>query len=312
MRTVLIITGIILTTPLISFSQEYEYVAFPDSGVIWSEIYYPPIFSGIDPNYERFALSGEDTIINSLTYKKLYIYFDTIFNKNNATYIGGIREDSQKRVYYKGDTVIHDFKPMIDFHDFEEIVLFDFSVNIGDTIREGNFPEGAWIIVENIDTIQIGNTYRKRFHFNPMPWVKWIEGIGSLKGLLFTSGDLPTNGLNNDLICFKQNGEILYFNTEFSDCIPFITSIKIEKHDNSEITLFPNPSNINSIKINFGELRISIIQIVDCNGRLIGIYNVEMHSSYNLSTEKYQPGIYFYKATNENGIAYTGKFVVQF
>ena len=109
------------------FSQEYKYVPFPDSGAIWSEAYHPPLRNGVfpPPIYERFALSGEDTIIDEIIYNKLYIFFDTVFNKNDATYAGGIREDENKRVYFKGDNIIHDFKPMIDFHNYEEILLFE-------------------------------------------------------------------------------------------------------------------------------------------------------------------------------------------
>ncbi|MEA1897883.1 MAG: hypothetical protein U9N53_09505, partial [Bacteroidota bacterium] len=202
-------------------SQEYEYVAFPDLGAIWSEIYYHPEPTWPDtvhkpPSFERFAVSGEDTIINEFTYKKLYIFYDTVFVKNNATYVGGIREDEHKRIYFISDTVIHEHKPMNEFYNYEEIILYDFSLKVGDTIRNINcIPDDDRLVVKRIDTIQIGNTFRKRFSFDPVSWVQWIEGIGNLRGLLFTSGDLPFNGTYGDLICFKQNGKILYFNDNY-------------------------------------------------------------------------------------------------
>jgi len=93
---------VILLLPLVAFSQDYKYIHFPDSGAIWSEIYQPPINPDLtwpDPIYERFALNGEDTVINDTAYKKLYIFYDTTFNKNTATYIGGIREDSSKKIF---------------------------------------------------------------------------------------------------------------------------------------------------------------------------------------------------------------------
>lgn len=306
----------VILFPLVAFSQEYEYIPFPDSGAIWSEVYYYPEPAWPDtvvkqPSYERFTLNGEDTIINEISYKKLFMFFDTVFNKSKATYIGGIREDENKKIYFKGDTVIHDLKPMIDFYNYEEIVLFDFSLNVGDTIKNINCrPEDDLLIVSKIDSVIINNKFRKMYHFNPMPWVKWIEGIGSVMGLLFTSGDLPINGLNNDLICFKQNEETLYFNGNYTECFPVLTGIETKKNEYSKIIVYPNPSNDN-IRFDFGEQKIKRIKIIDCNGLVSGDFDIQMQSHFLLSLEKYQPGIYFYKATNIDGMVYTGKFVVR-
>ena len=231
MRIALFITVLFLM-PIHAFPQTYEYVPFPDSGAIWSEVYQPPLdmYGNFPPPiFERFTVNGEDTIINETEYKKLYLFSDSVYNKPKAICIGGIREDENKRIYFKGDTVIHDFKPMIDFHNYEEILLFDFSVNVGDTIGEGNFHDGAWLIINKIDTIQVGEYLRKRIHFQGLYWIKWIEGIGSVKGLLFTTGDLPMNGLNNDVICFKQNEEILYFNVNYPECFPVLSGIETKK-----------------------------------------------------------------------------------
>ena len=124
-----------ITVSQVALSQEYEYVPFPDSGAVWSELYqFPESYWGdtaiAHPIYERFAVNGEDTIINEISYKKLFIFFDTVFNKSDATCVGGIREDENKRVYFKGDAIIHNFKPMIDYYDYDEIMLFDFSLNV--------------------------------------------------------------------------------------------------------------------------------------------------------------------------------------
>ncbi|MBN1186131.1 MAG: T9SS type A sorting domain-containing protein [Bacteroidales bacterium] len=294
-------------------AQEYSYVSFPDSGAIWSEVYYPPFSSEIPHILERFAVNGEDTVINSLTYKKLYIFYDTVFNKENARYVGGIREDSAKRVYYIADTIIHDFKPdAIALTPGQEMLLYDFSVNVGDTLWEGNFyPIDEWLVVNKIDSFLIKKKYRKRIHFEYITSVKWIEGIGNIRGLLFTSGATPTNGLYNDLICFKQNDSILYFNENYTDCIPAITYDANEECLPLDIILYPNPVKDNLIRLDFGNNMILSIKIIDCKGMVIDSKSNNNNPCFSLSTEKYSPGIYFYIATNALGIAYTGKFVVQ-
>ena len=110
-------------------------MSFPDSGAIWSEVYRPKESPDIN---ERFTLNGEDTIINGVNYKKLYLFSDSVFDKSKASCVGGIREDENKRVYFKSDTVVHDLKPVINYPYNEEVLLFDFSVSIGDTIWQGN------------------------------------------------------------------------------------------------------------------------------------------------------------------------------
>lgn len=311
-----IVTIFIIFYFKISLSQEYKYIPFPDSGTIWSEVYYFPEPRWPDtmrkpPSYERFTVNGEDTIINDIIYKKLFMFYDSVFIKNKATFIGGIREDENKRVYFKSDSFLHEFKPMNWMYDYNEIILYDFSLDVGDTIKNINcMPEDDVLVISKIDSVLIDNRYRKMFHFNPMPWIKWIEGIGNLNGLLFTSGDIPTNGTYGSLICFKGNKKILYFNNDYSECFPVLTGIETNKEDYSNIHVLPNPSNGN-IGLCFGKHRIRVVQIFDYKGRQCGYFNIHLQSDLFLSTEKYQPGIYFYKATDEKGINITGRFVVQ-
>ncbi|MBN1144163.1 MAG: T9SS type A sorting domain-containing protein [Bacteroidales bacterium] len=305
--------------PFNAFSQTYEYVPFPDSGAIWSEVYQPSLdmYGNFPPPiFERFTVNGEDTLINEIEYKKLYLFSDSVFDKSKATYIGGIREDENKRVYFKGNS-LHFLKPSFLIIENnggnvgDEMLLYDFNVNIDDTIRIENLSLFDEILtVSSIDTILIGGSYRKIFSFTRIYWLKWIEGIGSVKGLLFTSGSLPMNGLNGDLICFKQNNETLYFNINYSECFPILNGIETEINDLSDIILYPNPSQ-DHIRIGFGEHRIKSLLVTDCNGRLCGNYDIQFQTEFILSTEKYQPGIYFYKATSMNGMVHTGKFVVQ-
>lgn len=299
-------------------AQEYKYIPFPDSGAIWSEMYYPPIFSGENPNYERFAVSGEDTVVNGTVYKKLYQFYDTIFIRSRATYIGGIREDDTKKVYYCGSE-IHFLKPSFaaiiqnDGNVGDELLLYDFSLNIGDTLKNGNLTvPDEFLVVSDIDTINAGNSYRKMFHFEPIWWVKWIEGIGSIKGLLFTSGDLPTNGLDNDLICFRKNDSILYFNGFYDDCIPLIAGIETDKKNLSGIEIYPNPTHDNSIHFNPGDKNVKKIEIIDCSGIIVDCLRIaDTQSEIIYSTEKLHPGIYFIMVTDDKGTCHNGRFIVQ-
>ncbi len=302
------------TVAKLAVSQQYQYVPFPDSGAIWSEHYsygeptWPDTVVKPD-SYERFAENGEDTIIGGKVYKKLYMFLhDTVFNKENAVYVGGIREEN-KRIYFYADTPVHPYKPILDTVNHEEILLYDFNVNVGDTIWSGNF-DNNWLVVSNIDTVQIGNSLRKRIHFQYLT-TKWIEGIGSTNGLLFaTMGEPTKEGVpTNNLICFKHSDdeEILFvYDHCFPDAINNVETVK----NNTTIKIFPNPSSKN-IMFSFKDLKIEKLEIRDCTGKVYDSYNVRGKHNFLLPVSNYKPGIYFYIATDMSGTGYTGKFVVR-
>ena len=294
---------------LVSYSQEleYEYVPFPTSGVIWTEMYNPGFSTeSEDPVYERFTLTGEDTVINEITYEKVYIFHEAGFDKNKAECIGGIREDEDRRIYYIGEWVQY-YKPFLSGTN-KEVLLFDFSVNVGDEITNGNFYYEDKLIVEEIDTIEIGQKLRKRIHFN-YSWVKWIEGLGSEKGLLFYSGDLIINGLNNFLICFEQDGEILYMNSKYDNCWP-VDNYVIKYEPLSEINISPNPVTNDILLFDLKDKNILTLYIYSSSGEDIENQNIYKETEFKLNTENYRPGLYFYKATDCNGKIYSGKFIV--
>ncbi len=303
MKKLLFFTAILTAISFVVQAQEYQYVPFPDSGAVWSEMYSSEETLVV---YERFTVTREDTLINNLQYRKLYIFYDEIFDKANAKCVGGIREDEQKKVYYNGEGV-HSFKP--SNNEGSGVLLFDFSVSVGDTIKNGNSSHGD-IIIEDIDTIQVGQTLRKVYQLN-QSWVKWIEGIGSTKGLLFTSGDLPTGGAaNGDLICFLQNDSVLYHDDYYNDCFPSNVGIELKKL-NLGIQVYPNPANGNTVRFEWGESEIENIEIFNLLGELVGSTTVTAKSFVDYPTNKMQPGIYVYKAIDKNGFCQTGRFVVE-
>ncbi len=291
--------------------KEYEYVPFPTSDAIWSELYYfKDDINWQPPAYERFTVNGEDTIINAISYKKIYMFLDTIFDVNTASYVGALREDEQKRVWLKIDSPLHPFKPRT-FINGEEILLYDFSVQEGDMIQSEylNFLIGDGAIVEKIDTIQIGNTYRKRIKIRelysyPYEYKEWIEGIGSPNGLFFTPFLEEPIGYvaKNYLIGFKYQDEILYFNDRF----PCFYPTNVQAVTKNNMRLIPIPGT--GFMFDFEDKdNILIIQIYNMTGILL----TTLQKEFVLNTNTYASGIYIYKTIDNFGNRYIGKFVVQ-
>ena len=94
----LVILYVVIISVTSANAQEYRYIPFADSNAVWSEVYWKPI-SEPDPRWEynQYALFNEDTIINGITYHKLFHTNASEITRKNSTCIGGIREDNIKK-----------------------------------------------------------------------------------------------------------------------------------------------------------------------------------------------------------------------
>jgi hypothetical protein len=194
--------ALILFSSLLCFSQEYEYVPFPTENAQWNLDVYdgncmPPGLC----SQNQIQITG-DTVCNGHTY--------TMFD-NRAWF----REDVTERKIY----AMWSNQNPPNFEEAMEYLAYDFSLSIGDTFHVpppmniGGFPEGPIYIISYIDTIEIGNGLRKRFHFISEETIGtndfWIEGIGGDPGPFYPHYVFE---VWTTLRCFTHNDEILYSN----------------------------------------------------------------------------------------------------
>jgi len=211
-----------------TFAQEYEYVPFPTKNAVWSEVFY---YYGSYPYPNDtmnviYALFDEDTLMYGKIYHKLFMLTDSIISKERAILDGYITEEN-KIVYYVRADFIKGGK------------IYDFNLNMGDMF---DFYMGDVPVVK-IDTVLIENTLRKRYYlWSEDGHLTWIEGIGSLRGLLY-SVTWPLNE-NHDLLCYTFNDTTFYYNDKFGTCYPdypgLYTTIN-EPKPIQELNLYPNP-----------------------------------------------------------------------
>lgn len=177
--------------------------------------------------YEFFDIQG-DTAIGSKTYKKLYQKSDD--PSSEWEYIYGMREDSTQKVYFvlRGDE--------------EERLLYDFNLQLDDTFFICNRVD---INVISIDTVMLLNgELRKRIQFDPGPET-WIEGIGSIDGIVADGGFYYCNTIGEAfpfLNCFASGGEVLYIK-EWSTypCLDGTTAL--HEPESFSLQIYPNPFN---------------------------------------------------------------------
>ena len=183
---------------------------------------------------------------------------------------------------------------------FTESVLYDFSLEVGDTAPHYSFTQ-QFPIVQSIDTINIGGVLRKVINFshsndidvwfsngtNYMQELSWIEGIGSTQGFLFPFVESSEYGsFANVLVCYSSNDSIIYHNSHFTDCMP--TNTITSPESTPSITAYPNPAK-DRVTLEFGEARFSTLRLVNAAGATVlpsGIYSCILSGKDGTATEK--------------------------
>lgn len=287
-----------------TFSQDY--FPFPDSNAAWNTVGHN-IFSGFQWNF-RYAVYG-DTVINSVEYHKVYEMFDSTFLNPYSTYFAAIRENQNRQVFCL-------------IPGFEETIMYDFNLDIGDTIwydiggylceDEVTFEEQShYKIVSALDsTLLANNQYRRSWSFEgEFMWDTWVEGIGSLEFYgLFNPliSDMTLCGDFYQFACFKHNDTTLYLdnpNCERCFCT-LITAIENhEQIDTQYFELIPNPaSNKVVVKINDKNNLNHKLSIYNSTGELVFTKNTKSIAT-ELNTANFKKGLYFiqiYNSKNKN------------
>jgi hypothetical protein len=309
---IIVISGL----PHVVFSQES--FSFPDSNAVWSEIYYPPINNdGIPPpEYHQFGIFNEDTIMNDKVYKKLYHTRELDFYKKTAKAIGGLRKDSIGNIYFCGDLpVLYDvfiFPP----GNGEDYLIYNFNLMDQDTfILDVTFLMDEYFVVDSIKTGMIGPYAQKLFlfdfyvnsHYFESYKPLWIEGIGSMTGLLFPQGDRPTNRIFNELVCFTMNNQLLFKKYDAPTCNPLTEIQEINTLEKEMVHLYPNPAAYYAfLKFPIGDYNLTIYNV---SGQIVyqqQIINTDLHK---ITLENFSNGVYSYLLNNGEH-TFSGKFII--
>ena len=244
-------------------------------------------------NYVNWC-SG-DTLIEDARYMKIM----GAVNDGYPIFYTLLREEEEK--VWKRYSIAH-----------PEILLYDFTASVGDTLRIGDFAEE--MVLDSISMVQIGDVDRRKFWFgleydglgNPRAKETWVEGIGSDYGLLWPGYFNVIDGWHC-LLCFHQNGGLVWQNPEYGFC----TYDAVEENKDSEISVYPNPGN-NTLNIRTA-LQNARIEIYDITGKLV--YNQEITgNNTRINAEGWPSGAYVWKvytgvSTGSTTLVETGKWI---
>jgi hypothetical protein len=189
----------------------------------------------------RYFYAGEDTLINGLTYAIIGRYnfifgtevcppyvIDTVPNSG----IRFLHEDTlQKKVYW--------------YNNSEPVLMYDFSLQVGDAFISDWVTGGNEFKVVEIDEVEILNgELRKRWIFESEEWPteprSYIEGIGMEDGLF---GDFIQFEWWTLLACVKIGEEQLWDggSNYWGGCYGLVGEDEITT---GNIQIYPNPATI--------------------------------------------------------------------
>jgi len=203
--------------------------------------------------------------------------------------------------------------------NYEYKLLYDFSLEVGDTFRSQIFEdEDFFLKVEETDTIILEDgSKRKRLklscsieldtiNYSGYGIREWIEGIGDTKGLLSIGGSCLTDH-NTSLLCFSQNGNIIWDNPDIDDC--WIT--KGEDIVNKAFRIYPNPiRDVINVQLNegFNATEWSIFNLV---GEKVRQGYLNSQNDFTISDMSVlNIGIYILCISNKSNDILSNKFVI--
>lgn len=186
-----------------------------------------------------------------------------------------------------------------------DLLLYDFTAQVGDTVRFGDFAES--FVVDSISFEQIGGVDRKKIWFGleyditgePYAIETWTEGIGSDMGMLFSGWFYATGGYYQAL-CFHQNGELLWQNEYYGTCMVDA----VDEMDVSTIYLYPNPaSGVTHIE----GVEAAEVQAYNALGQLVKT----VRGSNEVDVSELPEGLYLLHITDGHGMNHTAIMAVK-
>ena len=276
-------------------AQKADYIHLLDSNKVWTEAMIMEFgdFLIIDM-WTGDTLSNNDTL-----------YYE-LFSEDFGTTAQYLREDTiEKKVYYRRD------------FGHDEQLYYDFSMEIGDSISFYPLTD-YYMKLEQIQNENVFGEERKVYYFKRtweqlLSHVVWIEGIGSLAGIMH-----PDKAASSfwtwvdpfELNCYYYNDELQYQSYLASVYGCYFESLDTDELVNNTIKIYPNPANQSfTIDLSTGDKAETVIlQLYDIQG--VCVKQKKIHSSKEqIDISHILSGLYFIKL-NSNDKTYLKKLII--
>ncbi len=309
MRYSIILLIILLLIPVkLIFSQEFP---IPANGAQWNNSEFNLEDISNTQNVERIEARG-DTLINGVVFHKLFktwysSYYqigDCEFKYSSGPlqtndYVGALRTDSNKRVFYiaTADSVVR--------------TLYDFSLNVGDTVYINGKDYQYTAEVTDIDSVLIDGSFRKRFDLQGYMFDRWIEGIGSIYGL-FAPINRHWEKHGYKLICYVENAFTIYQYSSDSECFRCNLVSEVSAFQTTDmISVIPNPV-VGKSYIDYPAHIVAIkANIYNEYGSLVNTFPIKVNEIVYIDKEIMKKGLFIVELIDKRNQVYHTKFIIQ-
>ena len=296
-RCLFILTALFLYVVM----QAQQYDPLVEEGKRWNTLFslFPPPTAPYHCTTTSHKLMG-DTILDEVKYKKLYY---TISEDLSGWCLNGvIRENDEGQVFFREyGYLTHVFG--------DEKMLYDFSMQSGDSIWYYD-PSECLKLLSVSDTILEGECVsRKAYYFsyeeNGVDYGDreiWIEGIGSLNGLLEPGTYFFIGGYYN-LLCYYEDENLIWHHPRINGCYVGVDGLEDIEADNS-ISVCPNPA---SETVHVEGVRSAEVQVFNALGQVVKT----VWGTNEIDLRGLVEGVYLLRITDADGKVYTNKIMVQ-
>ena len=280
-----------------------------------------------------YRLQG-DTLVDGIAYSKLFTrhtfetandppfpYSESYYTLEQEPYvlIGGLREDSTHKVWYRNFNFEEwwsaDWR-LIDeaIADSSELLLYDFDLVVGDSIYF--YDVDGYRTVSSVEIDVIDRVTMSFYTPSSSEIPEWTQGMGSRYSSLFSRFDHMNQsgpGTDQALLCFSLNGEIIYAGWGQYDCDGLFTSI--EETPIGQLAVYPNPttgalridlSSRLSLEVHDGGRAAVEFEVFDALGRNIPKSSIGIRNQggdfIQLDLESLPPGPYLIQLISNQGV----------
>jgi len=263
--------------------------SFVSENKLWSII-------GQDSNEGNWAQSSffkfsEDTTINQMQYKKLYV------------------SDNEHQTDWKFNSSWNERNDSVfQYLDSKgiDILIYDFNLEEKDSFYF--YWQEDYLYVDSVKIKQWGNKDRKHIYlkskWQPNLQTIWIQGVGQ-NGLITRSSETGVLGAIVKILCYSENGEKVYQNPKYDGCYIHTSIEKVEQA----------PQLLSCKANNNGVLTIELIR---SQGGVFSLFTPESKLERKMSLSRattricsLSSGLYIFRFESNEGIVQTGKVLVK-
>ena len=292
MKKILVLIVLVLLSN-IGNCQEYETIV--DTTKQWSVVSYSFIYNPYPHEDRRTAETTTyrfrgDTLINDYHFSFLEECHDSLFQEWQRSKFM-MRDDSADRVY------VHDYN--------QEKLLYDYNVEVGDTIWIPYSDSSCMEIVDSVGTKIIAGKIRRVVYW----WgqVLYAKGFGTYEGPLGLFYHCIVGDCGMYISCFYQNDTLLYHEGE--NCYVYYNHIGINETKQEKTKIFPNPAS-NELTISFDKNTKAKFCLYSIYGKLLKSKQFFSNKT-TLSLSGYSDGIYYYSIKSRGEIIKNGVLIIK-